>query len=292
MSKIVQYIKAVSPITFISSILSAFIGASIVYYMYHHIDIVRLLIVLTCLVLIHSGINLYNDYRDYVTGIDLMYRRYRTVHRMNIIIDLNVNPIRVRNISILLISLGVLLGCSLLLSLSIIEVLVVVGLGLLVGVGYSSPKLKLRYRGLGEIFAGITTGSLISCGTFIVLSQSLNMYGILLSSIAGLVNGLYTTLILTELAIARYEIDRMLGKKTIVAVVGLRNIKYFIETILVICYIIPIVLYVLNIVSIYGILSILALPLTITYLRSRKPFNLFIARSIMSIFICLGFIIH
>ncbi len=290
--RLLKYIEALSPITFISSILSAIIGASITYSIFRHVDLIKLSIVIICLILIHSGVNLYNDYRDYTTGIDIEYRKVRTLHRVNMILDLNVDPKLVRNISIILIGIAIVLGSILLISLSIIEVFIIVFLGVFIGVGYSSPIVKLRYRGFGEIFAGIATGPLITCGTFIVLSNTLNIYGITLSIIAGLANGMYTTIILTKLAIARYDVDLKLGKKTIAVVLGLENVKYVLYIFIFIIYLVPIVLIILKSVSLIILLTYITLPLTLHSLKVRNPFYIFAIRCITSTFICLGFILH
>jgi len=290
--RIVQYLRAVSPLTFLSSILSALIGASVAYYMYDTISLYKLALILVFLVLIHAGVNLYNDYRDYVTGVDVEYRRKHVLHRLNMIIDLGVSPRVVKNVSLLLILASTAVGCALLVNLSIAPVLVIVFLGLLIGVGYSSPVIKFRYRGLGEIMAGIATGPLIACGSFIVLTNSLSTFGIFLSIIAGLCNGLYTTLILVKIALARYDVDRSRGKRTLPVVIGVENARRLLYGLVLIIYSIPILLYVTGWVSPLVLLSLLSIPLTLRYLRGGNPFNLFLSRIVMSIFICLGFLIH
>ncbi|NPB00848.1 MAG: prenyltransferase [Crenarchaeota archaeon] len=292
MTRIVDYIRALSPITFLSSIISAMIGASVVYYVYHCVDLFKLSLIMLLLVLIHSGINLYNDYRDYVTGVDVEYRRKHVLHRLNMIIDLRVRPSVVRNVSLILSVASAIVGSVLLINLSILPVVVLVILGLLIGLGYSSPRLKLRYRGMGEIMAGVATGPIIACGSFIVLSNSLNILGIFLSTIAGLCNGLFTTLILIKIALARYDVDSVLGKRTLPVVIGRDRAVKLMYVFIFLIYVIPPILFVLGYLSLLGLLSIVTLPLTLKYVRGGRPFNLFLARLLMSILICLGFVLH
>ncbi len=292
MRRIILYLKALSPLTFLSSILSALIGASIAFSLFHSIDLLKLGLVLIFLILIHSGVNLYNDYRDYVTGVDLEYRRRHVLHRLNMIIDLGVNPLVIRNISILLVIISSILGGILLVNLSILPVVVLIVLGIIIGLGYSSPIFKFRYRGVGEIVAGIATGPLISCGSFIVLTNSIGITGILIASIAGLCNGLYTTMILVKIALSRYHIDISRGKRTLPVIIGIDSARKLLYVFTLIIYVIPIILYVLNYVSLIALLSLISAPLTLLYIRRGKPFSLFVSRIIVSMFICLGFILH
>ncbi len=292
MARIIEYIKALSPITFLSSILSSLIGASVTYYLYHDLNIVKLSLIILFLILIHSGVNLYNDYRDYVTGVDVEYRKKHVLHRLNMIIDLGVRPSTVRNISLMLAVTSAVVGSLLLINLSILPALILVVFGLLIGLGYSSPKLKLRYRGMGEILAGLATGPLITCGTFIVLSNSLNITGIFLSILTGLCNGLFTTIILIKIALARYDVDSLLGKRTLPVVIGRDRALKLNYVLTCLIYVIPLILFLLNYLSFIGLAAISTLPLTLRYLRGGKPFNLFLSRLVTSILICLGLVIH
>jgi 1,4-dihydroxy-2-naphthoate octaprenyltransferase len=292
MSRILNYIRALSPVTFLSSILSAIIGASVTYYVYHSLSMEKLLLIIMFLILIHSGINLYNDYRDYITGVDVEYRKKHVLHRLNMIIDLGVRPTVVRNMSLILTIASAIVGSLLLINMSILPALVLVFLGLVIGLGYSAPKIRLRYRGIGEIMAGLATGPLIACGSFIVLSDSLNMIGILLSLFTGLCNGLFTTIILIKIALARYDVDKIVGKKTLPVVIGRDRAIKLNYVLTCIIYIVPVALYALGTLSWISLLSLLTLPLTLKYLRGGKPFNLFLSRVLVSIFICLGLLFH
>jgi len=284
MKNVLDYIKAISPLTLLSSILSALVGASLAYH-FECLNIIRFVLVLVGLVLVHSAVNLYNDYCDYLRGVDVEYRRRHALHRMSIIIDLGVSPIRVKQCVYVLVASALAIAVALMIMIrNVVPILVLLAIGLLIGLGYSG--LKLRYYGLGEILAGIAVGPLVTAGAYIAISGTVKH--IALALVLGVPNGMFTSMILILIGIARLDIDRELGKHTIAVKLGAKRALYVAYGLVALGYIILVALCLAKVLSYYALPALLTAPLAVR-LRSMK--KLFVVRSIVTAFICAGLIL-
>ncbi len=285
MRKLLLYIHAISPITLLSSLLSACIGLTLSVKT-GHVNVLNSILVFLGLLLLHTAVNLYNDYCDYKSGVDLMYRRMHVLHRTSLIIDLGVNPRHVRDIALLLVAIAVSIGTYIMLSIGQVQIIVLlIALGLLIGLGYSGG-LRLRYHGLGEVFAGIAIGPLVSLGSYVAISGSLDYAAT--AAILGIPNGLFTTVILMLIGAKRAHVDKLVGKRTLATKIGPEKCTRVAVTLLYIAYAL-IVAYVmareLSPVSLLGLLAMFS------HLGNLNVKRLFLARTIVTLFICLGLLL-
>jgi len=220
MSRIVLLVEAIAPLTLTSSILSVLTAVVYNYVCTGLLEPVKTTLLLLGIVLLHVGINLYNDYRDYATGVDEAYRRLNVIHRLNMIIDLGVDPTLVKRASLCLLVISSILGLTLIALSRAVIALAMSILGVVVGYLYS---VYLRRAGIGEILAGLAVGPGVVIGALDVLNNL--KVDLTVPLIIGLVNGLYTTIILTLIALARLNVDSLIGKRTIAVILGEHHCK-------------------------------------------------------------------
>ncbi len=132
---------------------------------------------------IEIGKNAINEFIDYRSGVDRYVasdKRTPFSGGKKTIIDgkltLNENLI----IGIVTIFIGCLLGLYVVL-IKEFNVLWVGLIGVFFALFYSLPPIKFSYRGMGEVVVGLTFGPLITAGTYLVQTGSLNLTVFLIS---------------------------------------------------------------------------------------------------------------
>ncbi len=218
--RLVLLFEAIAPLTLTSSMLSVLTAIAYDYVCTGTFKPLKSSLLLIGIILLHIGINLYNDYRDYVSGVDEAYRRVNVLHRLNMIIDLGVSPSAVKRASIVLLLTAAALGLTLVVLSHALVALGLAFLGVAIGYLYS---VFLRKSGIGELLAGLAVGPGVVLGALDVLDNL--KLSIIPPLIIGLVNGLYTMMILTIIALTRANVDRIIGKRTIAVALGYRKCK-------------------------------------------------------------------
>ncbi|MGC9116325.1 MAG: prenyltransferase [Conexivisphaera sp.] len=216
------WLLSFSPVTLTSAFSSVTLGSVLAWYATGRFNWVLYLVTLGGLLAAQAGVNLVHDYDDYATGVDGIYRASGFSHRLHPVIDLGLDPARIRAAGYAL--LAAALAAAVYLAAVIgIPVLVLGAIGLFLGAAYSEPPLRLHYRGLGELVAALAMGPLVVWGSYIVQTGSLaQVYPLLV----GMPNGAFVFLILLGSGALEIEASRAVNKKTVVLLLGLRRTKY------------------------------------------------------------------
>ncbi|MDP2666020.1 MAG: UbiA family prenyltransferase [Candidatus Diapherotrites archaeon] len=125
---------------------------------------------------IHAGVNLANDYFDHQTGNDELNPHPTPFSGGSRVIQEGlVAPNTIRNVALLCLAVGSLIGLYLnsLVPGNLILVLGVLGVG--IGFFYSSPPLAASYKRLGELCVALGFGPLIVLGSYVVQTQSFSI---------------------------------------------------------------------------------------------------------------------
>jgi len=164
------WLVSFSPTTLTSAFSSVTLGTALAWYLNGIFKPIIYVITLLAIMLAQAGVNLVHDYVDYSTGVDVLYRASGFAHRPNPIIDLGLNPRSVRLVGYIFISITIAAGVYLAIVVGL-PVLILGLAGILIGIGYSEAPLKLHYRGLGEAFAALAMGPLVTWGSYIVQTR-------------------------------------------------------------------------------------------------------------------------
>ncbi|WP_048062721.1 prenyltransferase [Caldivirga maquilingensis] len=259
LSGLKPWLLSFSPTTLTSAFSSVTLGTALSWYLNGVFKPVIYVVTLIAVMLAQAGVNLIHDYVDYRTGVDILYRASGFMHRPNPIIDLGLNPRSVRAVGYFFIAVTIASGIYLALVVGF-PVLILGLAGVLIGVGYSEAPLKLHYRGLGEVFAALAMGPLVTWGSYIVQT------GIYLNPaplIVGIPNGLFTLLILLGSGALELDASRKVGKLTLVLILGLRRVKYLVYGVVALIYLTLIASALLGYLPYISLLTLLLIPRTL-----------------------------
>lgn len=208
--------------------------------------------------LLQIGVNLANDYFDYIKGIDTQDR---------------LGPPRVTQ-SGLIPAKQVKTGILIVIILSTIPGLYLASVGgwpvILIGLfcfaaalAYSGGPFPLASHGLGDLFVFIFFGLVAVCGTYYVQALQLTSMVWLM----GAIQGLLITAILVVNNLRDIQTDRRSGKRTLAVMIGERGSRIEYLLLLAIAYAIPFILWLGSVSSAWVILPLLSLPLAIYLTR-------------------------
>ena len=208
--------------------------------------------------LLQIGVNLANDYFDYLKGIDTQDR---------------LGPLRVTQ-SGLIPANQVKAGIILTLILSLIPGLYLITVGglpvfiiglacICAALAYSGGPFPLASHGLGDLFVFIFFGLVAVCGTYYV--QALHLRPLVW--LMGVIEGLLITAILVVNNLRDIESDRQAGKRTLAVIIGDRGSKIEYVLLLAGAYIIPIILWLGGRMSAWVLLPLLSLPIALSLIH-------------------------
>ena len=201
--------------------------------------------------LLQIGVNLANDYFDFVKGIDTQDR---------------IGPPRVTQ-SGMIPAKQVKIGMLMSIMVSAIPGLYLASVGgwpvILIGLlsfaaalAYSGGPYPLASHGLGDLFVFIFFGLVAVCGTYYV--QALRLTPIVW--LMGAIQGLLITAILVVNNLRDIQTDRRSGKQTLAVRIGERGSRIEYLLLLTIAYAIPIILWLNGRSPVWVILPLLSLP--------------------------------
>ena len=213
---------------------------------------------LTVALLLQIGVNLANDYFDYIKGIDTRDR---------------MGPPRVTQ-SELIPAKQVKTGMLIAIILSVVPGLYLASVGgwpiILIGLScfaaalaYSGGPFPLASHGLGDLFVFIFFGLVAVGGTYSVQARQLTPMVWLM----GAIQGLLITAILVVNNLRDIQTDRRSGKRTLAVRIGEQGSRIEYLLVLGIAYAIPVILWLSGRSSAWVLLPVFSLPLAISLTR-------------------------
>ena len=214
-------------------------------------------------VLAHVAVNLFNEYSDHKTGIDLKTDPTPFSGGSKMIQSGLTDPKAVFTAAMQILFFAFLIGLyfCLVSHWILLIVIAVGGIAVYCYTGYLAKWL------VGEIFAGMTLGSLVVVGTYIAmtgnpgmpLNELLNLEVVLVSIPPGILT--FLLLLLNEFPDA--DVDREGGRFHLVIWLGKKKAAYLYSFGLALVYLLMIVLPVMNITTWWILLTLLTLPLSL-----------------------------
>lgn len=183
------------------------------------------LLTLIAAIAYHAGMNVLNDYYDYLGGTDNINTGALTPFTggSRFIQQGIISPKETLGIGASLIGIGSAAGIWLAL-ITTPWLFVIGGVGLFTGFFYSAPPLSLAGRGLGEITVGLDFGILAVLGAYVAQTGHFDLTPIVAAlPIACLIS---TLLFINEFP--DYEADKATGKRTLVVRLGPKRARYYV----------------------------------------------------------------
>ena len=262
------WLRALRVPFFTATLAPIVFGTVFAYYWEHRFNGWRFLLVLIGTLLVQAGLNLANDYFDYLSGNDELTESTPVSGGSKVIQEGLLKPKLIFLVSIICFFGASLIGLYLNFTLKGNFILIVGLIGLILAFFYSAPPLKIGYRsGLGELSCAIGIGPLMILGSYYVQTGNFSLPALLVSLPLGILIGL--VLLINEFP--DYKADQQVHKNTLVVRYGPLKAASIFVVFLVITYIISIIL----------ILTMI-LPLTALFILVTVPLAYFIARKILS----------
>jgi 1,4-dihydroxy-2-naphthoate octaprenyltransferase len=263
-NKLVIWLNQIRANFLVLAVLLVLIGIALAYkylpanHTIHWIDMIMLIF---GTVVAHASVNLFNEYSDYLTGIDQNTKRTPFSGGSGMMKSGLTNPAAVLAAAILTLlvaaSIGIYYGMTA--HWTIFAIMIIGAFSI---VFYTPLLTKLM---LGELFSGLTLGTLVVLGTFISLTATPGQsFGSLLPFeviMISLPPGILTALLLFLNQFPDSEADRKGGRKHLVITLGYKNAALLYVAGVVVTFLIILVLPLAGISSYWIYLGLLPLPL-------------------------------
>jgi len=215
---------------------------------------------------VHLATNMLNDAFDYRSGNDLAVRHQNPFAGGGRVLTKGVLSVRAH----LAVALG-FLAAAVLIGLYLVSIvgttLLWIGLlGVAFAFFYVGPPLRIANRGVGELVVAASFGPLVVLGTYYVQARSLDLGAFLLSIPIGLLVGA----ILWINEFPDIEADVSVGKRTLVARLGVARAITGYEGILAAAYVVLAASAILAITPLLTLLPALTIPLAIKTARGLR----------------------
>ena len=246
------WLRAIRVKFLLASVIAVSLGLSLAWYSGHQIDIIHAFLTFAGVISLHASVDLLNDYWDFKRGIDTKTKRTKMSGGTGVLPEGLLKPKSVYIVGIAFLILGAIIGIYFVIIFGI-TIGLILGFAILSVIFYST---KIVNWGLAEVFVTIK-GTLIIIGTYFIQSQTIDDFTIL----AGIVVGIFSSLVLYVASIPDHDIDKEKGRRTLIIIFGKANaVKTFL--------IFPILAYG---IIIYGVISGL-FPIYSLIVLFAKPF--------------------
>ena len=238
-----------------------------------HMQIIDIVLIILGTVAAHISVNLFNEYSDYRTGIDFNTKRTPFNGGSGMLVQGLTRQSAV---------LGAAIG-TLLFALSIgiyysftshWVLFLIIAIGAVSIVGYTD--LLAKYL-LGELFAGLSLGSLVVIGTYVALTASqLQPVTQLIPTEVWLLSippGILTALLLLLNEFPDLEADMQGGRNHLLIRFGRETGAYIYSVGAVLTYLIILLLPLLGISSYWIYIALIPLPLVVMNIRTTLKYN-------------------
>lgn len=254
-SKFKKYFFAARPQFFTAIILPVGLGAAVAWHEHRIFFFDYFLLSLIAAIFYHAGINVLNDYFDYLNGADNINSTGLTPF---------TGGSRMIQNNVMTPKETYLLGMTFLIFGSIIGLyiayergfwLIAIGMiGLMSGYFYTAPPLFLVGRGVGEFLVGLNFGVLSVVGSYYVQMQDISIAALFVSlPLAFLIAAI---LYINEFP--DYDADRAVGKNHLVARLGKKNARWGFALLMAGAYISIIAGVIMHILPAISLLTVIA----------------------------------
>lgn len=173
-----------------------------------------LIATLVACLLIQSATNMFNEYYDYIRGLDTE----ESVGIGGTIVRDGVNPKTILKIALSLYFISILLGIYICMNTS--WWLAAIGsLGMLIGYLYTGGPIPIAHTPLGELFSGFFMGMLIILISFFIQTGTVTLKSVLVSIPIFILVGA----IMLSNNIRDLDGDKEFGRKTLAILIGRKN---------------------------------------------------------------------
>lgn len=237
---------------FTATIVPTVFGALFAWHEGYEFDTILFILTLLGVLFIHAGTNVVNDYFDYRSGTDKINKNRSPFNGGSpFVVEGVLTADQIYRAAIAFFAIGGIVGLVLALSVSLMIIpLGVLGVGL--GYFYTSPRVHLAARGVGEIAVGSGFGPLVVAGAYLVQAETLSWTPF----IAGLPIGVLIGLVLFINQFPDSEADGNVGKTHWVVRMGLDRAAVWYAGLMVSAFVLIVILVLAGICPAWTLLAL------------------------------------
>lgn len=252
--------RMLRPHTLTASFVPVFVG-TVIASMEQSVHYGLFFAMLIASILIQAATNMFNEYYDYVRGLDTE----ESVGISGTIVRDGIKPKVVRNIAFIFYGLAILLGFYICM-MTTFWIAVVGLISMLFGYLYTAGPYPIAYTPFGELFSGFFMGTVIIGISYYIQTETLNLTIVLLTiPIAILIGG-----ILLSNSIRDLEGDKEAGRKTLAILVGRTWAIRILALFFISAYIITGLFIIFDMVPIWAAIVLLSAPKAINAIKTFK----------------------
>lgn len=252
--------RMLRPHTLTASFVPVFVG-TVIASMEQSVHYGLFFAMLIASILIQAATNMFNEYYDYVRGLDTE----ESVGISGTIVRDGIKPKVVRNIAFIFYGLAILLGFYICM-MTTFWIAVVGLISMLFGYLYTAGPYPIAYTPFGELFSGFFMGTVIIGISYYIQTETLNLTIVLLTiPIAILIGG-----ILLSNSIRDLEGDKEAGRKTLAILVGRTWAIRILALFFISAYIITGLFIIFDMVPVWAAIVLLSAPKAINAIKTFK----------------------
>src|SRR5690625_4156311 len=260
--------RMLRPHTLTASFVPVFVG-TVIASMEQSVHYGLFLAMLVASILIQAATNMFNEYYDYVRGLDTE----KSVGIGGTIVRDGVAPKTVLQLAFIFFGIAILLGIYICIESSW-WIAVIGAASMVIGYLYTGGPIPIAYTPFGELFAGLLMGTIIIAISFYIQTLLITKEVILISIPIAIFIG---AKILAN-NIRDLDGDKKSGRKTIAILIGRKNAILFLASLFLIAYSLTIILIVIGILPIWSIITFLsvkkAIDVIIGFRGKTKPLEM------------------
>lgn len=241
--------RLLRPHTLTAAFIPVFVGSMFAYVVQGNIDIILFLAMLLASLLIQAATNMFNEYYDYVRGLDTE----ESVGIGGTIVRDGVAPKTILKIALTFFGIAILIG-GYICFMSSPWIAVIGALCMVVGYLYTGGPLPIAYTPFGEVFAGFLMGTVIIGISYFIQTGSVTMDVVLVS----LPIVLFIASIMLSNNIRDLDGDKINGRKTIAILIGRKKAIIFLASLFIVAYAITLTLIIVKILPLWSLLTLLS----------------------------------
>ncbi|MFC2947131.1 1,4-dihydroxy-2-naphthoate polyprenyltransferase [Virgibacillus sediminis] len=252
--------RLLRPHTLTASFVPVFIG-SMLALTEESINIILFLAMLAASMLIQSATNMFNEYYDFVRGLDTE----DSVGIGGTIVRDGIAPKTILNLALVFFGIAILLGVYICMQSS--WWIAVIGLvSMLFGYLYTGGPVPIAYTPLGEAFSGFFMGTIIIGISYFIQTGELTAGVVLVSvPVALFIGGIMMSNNIRDL-----EGDKENGRKTIAILLGRKNAIRFLAGMFIAAYIATAILIFAGVLPLWSIITFLSIPKAVEVIRKFR----------------------
>ncbi|GEL77917.1 1,4-dihydroxy-2-naphthoate polyprenyltransferase [Tenuibacillus multivorans] len=205
--------------------------------------------------LIQAATNMFNEYYDFVKGLDTE----KSVGIGGTIVRDGISPQTVRWLAFMFYGLAILLGFYICIETNFWIALIGL-ISMLFGYLYTGGPYPIAYSPFGELFSGFFMGTVIIGISYFIQTSYLSVEAVLLSLPVAVLIGA----ILLSNNIRDLEGDKKNGRKTLAILIGRDNAIRLLAYFFISAYVFTIILITLGMMPVWGVITLLSI---------KKPIN-------------------